>query len=320
VAEIAVVPSAPFLKLKRFKDPARYALIVTLAAIILITAIGNPRFLSPTNIFNILLQISVLGIVAAGQTLLIVSAGLDLSVGALLSVSAIVGGLIIHASGSTALGVVAAVLSGLIMGAANGALIATGRAHPFILTLGTMTLLQGAALVLSDGAPINGMGWLFDYIGLGDLFGVPTPIYFLVAVVLIVHFILSRTSLGRYAYAIGGNENATRLSGVPVGRIKIVLYAVNGLIVGIGAVVLAGVLDSALTTMGNGYELRAIAAVVIGGTPLVGGRGNVLGTFGGVLLLGLVSNSMNLLGVGANYQNLTLGLIVTIAVLLQKQR
>jgi ribose transport system permease protein len=183
-----------------------------------------------------------------------------------------------------------------------------------------MTLLQGAALVLSDGAPINGMGWLFDYIGLGDLFGVPTPIYFLVAVVLIVHFILSRTSLGRYAYAIGGNENATRLSGVPVRRIKIVLYAVNGLIVGIGAVVLAGVLDSALTTMGNGYELRAIAAVVIGGTPLVGGRGNVLGTFGGVLLLGLVSNSMNLLGVGANYQNLTLGLIVTIAVLLQKQR
>ena len=130
------------------------------------------------------------------------------------------------------------------------------------------------------------MGWLFDYIGLGDLFGVPTPIYFLIAVVLVVHFILSHTSLGRYAYAIGGNENATRLSGVPVGHIKIILYAVNGLIVGIGAVVLAGVLNSALTTMGNGYELRAIAAVVIGGTPLVGGRGNVLGTFGGVLLFG----------------------------------
>ena len=304
----------------RFGDPARYALVVTLGAIVIVTAIGNPRFLSANNLFNILLQTSVLGIVGSGQTLLIVSGGLDLSVGAMLSVSGIIGGLLIHATGSTAFGVLGAILSGMIMGGANGALVATGRAHPFILTLGTMTLLQGAALVLSGGAPMNGMGSLFDFIGLGYVLGVPTPIYFLIAAVVLVQLVLTYTSLGRYAYAIGGNENATRLSGVPVGRIKIALYAMNGLIVGVGAVVLAGILDSATTTMGAGYELRAIAAVVIGGTPLIGGRGNVIGTFGGVLLLGLVSNSMNLLGVGANYQNLTLGLIVTVAVLLQRQR
>jgi ribose/xylose/arabinose/galactoside ABC-type transport system permease subunit len=316
VADIVAALRTPL----RFGDPARYALVVTLGAIVIVTAIGNPRFLSANNLFNILLQTSVLGIVGSGQTLLIVSGGLDLSVGAMLSVSGIIGGLLIHATGSTAFGVLGAILSGMIMGGANGALVATGRAHPFILTLGTMTLLQGAALVLSGGAPMNGMGSLFDFIGLGYVLGVPTPIYFLIAAVVLVQLVLTYTSLGRYAYAIGGNENATRLSGVPVGRIKIALYAMNGLIVGVGAVVLAGILDSATTTMGAGYELRAIAAVVIGGTPLIGGRGNVIGTFGGVLLLGLVSNSMNLLGVGANYQNLTLGLIVTVAVLLQRQR
>jgi ribose/xylose/arabinose/galactoside ABC-type transport system permease subunit len=316
VADIVAALRTPL----RFGDPARYALVVTLGAIVIVTAIGNPRFLSANNLFNILLQTSVLGIVGSGQTLLIVSGGLDLSVGAMLSVSGIIGGLLIHATGSTAFGVLGAILSGMIMGGANGALVATGRAHPFILTLGTMTLLQGAALVLSGGAPMNGMGSLFDFIGLGYVLGVPTPIYFLIAAVVLVQLVLTYTLLGRYAYAIGGNENATRLSGVPVGRIKIALYAMNGLIVGVGAVVLAGILDSATTTMGAGYELRAIAAVVIGGTPLIGGRGNVIGTFGGVLLLGLVSNSMNLLGVGANYQNLTLGLIVTVAVLLQRQR
>ena len=199
----------------------------------------------------------------------------------------------------------------------NGVLVATKRATPFIVTLGTMTFLLGVAIVISGGSPINGAGMLFDVFGLGSLLGVPSPVYVLLATLVVTSVVLRRTVLGRYAFAIGGNEEAARLSGVPVRKIKIGLYTLNGLIVGVGAVVLTGIL---LPNMGTGYELRAIAAVLIGGTPLFGGRGTVIGTFGGVLLLGLVSNSMNLLGVGANYQSAVLGLIITAAVLAQKKR
>lgn len=204
-------------------------------------------------------------------------------------------------------------MTGAFIGLINGLLVATNRATPFIVTLGTMTFLQGVAIVMSGGSPINGSGSLFDIFGLGNLLGVPSPVYVLLAILIATHFFLKRTLLGRYSFAVGGNEEAARLSGVPVRRVKVGLYTLNGLIVGAGAVVLTGILDSALPNMGTGYELRAIAAVVIGGTPLFGGRGTVVGTLGGVLLLGLVSNSMNLLGVGANYQSAVLELIITAA-------
>jgi ribose/xylose/arabinose/galactoside ABC-type transport system permease subunit len=182
-----------------------------------------------------------------------------------------------------------------------------------------MTFLQGVGIVISGGSPINGAGALFDVFGLGSTLGVPNPVYVMAAVLVVIFLVLRRTLLGRYGFAIGGNEEAARLSGVPVRAVKVGLYTLNGLIVGVAAVVLTGILDSALPNMGTGYELRAIAAVVIGGTPLFGGRGSVIGTLGGVLLLGLVSNSMNLLGVGANYQSAVLGLIITAAVLLQRR-
>jgi ribose transport system permease protein len=307
------------LALRRRLDLGRYALLLTLLAIIVVTAIGNPRFFSVSNFLNILIQVSVLGIVAAGQTTLIVSAGLDLSVGAMLSVAGLVAALTIAATGSSALGMVAALATGGLIGMVNGALVSTNRATPFIVTLGTMTFLQGVAIIISRGSPINGSGQLFDIFGLGSVFGIPGPVLALLAILLIVQVYLRRTLLGRYGFAIGGGEDAARLAGVPVQRVKIAIYTLNGLVVGVGAIVLTGILDSALPTMGNGYELRSIAAVVIGGTPLFGGRGSVIGTIGGVLLLGLVSNSMNLLGVGAIYQNAVLGLIITAAVLAQKR-
>lgn len=301
-------------------DIGRYALLITLVAIVILTALGNPRFLSVNNMFNILFQVSVLGIVAYGQTFLLISAGLDLSVGAMLSVSGLTTALVIQSTGSVPLGVLAGLATGAALGFLNGLLVSTNRATPFIITLGVMTFLQGLAIIICNGSPINGSGYLFDYFGIGDLFGVPYPVYVMVLVLIAVFLLLRMTVLGRYAFAIGGNEEAARLSGIPVKQVKIALYTLNGLIVAIGAVVLTGMLDSALPNMGTGYELKAIAAVVIGGTPLLGGRGTVLGTLGGVLLLGLVSNSMNLLGVGANYQNAVLGIIITAAVILQKPR
>lgn len=298
----------------------RFALLIVLVAIIVVTAIGNPRFLSANNLLNILFQVSTLGIVAAGQTILLVAGGLDLSVGAALSVAGLATAMTIVTTGSVWLGVLAGVAAGTVIGAINGMLIATNRATPFIITLGTMTLLQGVAIVMSGGSPINGAGALFGVFGMGGLAGVPYPVYALIVSVAAIFIFLRFTSLGRYAFAIGGNEEAARLSGVPVRRVKIALYAISGLLVGGAGVVLTGILDSGLPSMGTGYELRAIAAVVIGGTPLFGGRGTVIGTLGGVLLLGLVSNSMNLLGVGANYQSVVLGLIITAAVMLHKTR
>jgi ribose/xylose/arabinose/galactoside ABC-type transport system permease subunit len=297
----------------------RFTLLIVLLLIIAVTAIGNPRFLSVNNLLNILFQVSALGIVAAGQTILLIAGGLDLSVGAALSVAGLATALTIASTGSIALAVLAGVVAGVAIGAVNGALIATNRATPFIITLGTMTFLQGVAILMSGGSPINGTGALFDVFGVGSFARVPWPVYVMLVSVGAVFLVLRFTTLGRYAFAIGGNEEASRLSGIPIRRMKIALYALNGLFVGVAGVILTGILDSGLPSMGTGYELRAIAAVVIGGTPLIGGRGTVIGTLGGVLLLGLVSNSMNLLGVGANFQSAVLGLIITAAVLLQKK-
>jgi ribose/xylose/arabinose/galactoside ABC-type transport system permease subunit len=297
----------------------RFTLLIVLLLIIVVTAIGNPRFLSVNNLLNILFQVSALGIVAAGQTILLIAGGLDLSVGAALSVAGLATALTIASTDSIALAVLAGVVAGVAIGAVNGALIATNRATPFIITLGTMTFLQGVAILMSGGSPINGTGALFDVFGTGSFARVPWPVYVMLLSIAAVFLVLRFTTLGRYAFAIGGNEEASRLSGIPVRRMKIALYALNGLFVGVAGVILTGILDSGLPSMGTGYELRAIAAVVIGGTPLIGGRGTVIGTLGGVLLLGLVSNSMNLLGVGANFQSAVLGLIITAAVLLQKK-
>lgn len=297
----------------------RYALLITLVAVVIVTAVGNPRFLSAGNLLNILFQVSTLGIVATGQTMLLIAGGLDLSVGAALSVAGLVTAIVIFSTGSVTIGVASGLGAGTLIGAINGLLVATNRATPFIITLGTMTFLQGLAIIISGGSPINGAGALFALFGLGSTLRVPNPFYVFAATLGVVFFVLRRTMLGRYAFAVGGNEEAARLSGVPVRQIKIGLYALNGMIVGVAAIVLTGILNSALPNMGVGYELRAIAAVVIGGTPLTGGRGTVLGTLGGVLLLGLVSNSINLLGVGANYQSAVLGLIITAAVLLQRK-
>jgi ribose/xylose/arabinose/galactoside ABC-type transport system permease subunit len=297
----------------------RFTLLIVLLLIIAITAIGNPRFLSVNNLLNILFQVSALGIVAAGQTILLIAGGLDLSVGAALSVAGLATALTIASTGSIALAVLAGIVAGMAIGAVNGALIATNRATPFIITLGTMTFLQGVAILMSGGSPINGTGALFDVFGTGSFARVPWPVYVMLLSIAAVFLVLRFTTLGRYAFAIGGNEEASRLSGIPIRRMKIALYALNGVFVGVAGVILTGILDSGLPSMGTGYELRAIAAVVIGGTPLMGGRGTVIGTLGGVLLLGLVSNSMNLLGVGANFQSAVLGLIIAAAVLLQKK-
>ncbi len=298
----------------------RNVLILVLLVLALITGAVNPRFLTLQNVLNIMLQISVLGIVSIGATILLISGGLDLSVGSLLSLSAYIAGLAILRFQSLPLAIFLAFCTSTGLGAFNGLLAATERAHPFIITLGMMTFLQGIAIAISRGSPINGMGGLYEALGIRDFLHIPLPVFVFLAVLVSVDFFLRYLPLGRYAYAIGGNQEATRLSGIRVGQVKITLYALNGVCVGIAAIVLSAILDSALPTMGNGYELRAVAATVIGGTPLFGGKGSVWRTLLGVLLLGLVSNSLNLMGVSANLQNVVLGAIMVMAVMFQGSR
>jgi putative xylitol transport system permease protein len=213
-----------------------------------------------------------------------------------------------------------AILAGLSVGAAvglvNGLIVAKTKVQPFISTLGMMSVLQGLALIVTNGRQIPNLGGkLFEPIGGGMVGFVPVPVIILFVIVLISHFLLRYTRWGRNWYAIGGNEETAFLSGIHVNAHKVAVYVINGLFAGIAAVILASRIGAALPLMGSGYELQSIAAVVIGGVTLTGGRGNMAGAFLGVLLLGVISNSLNMLNVSSFYQNITIGLIILLAVI-----
>jgi ribose/xylose/arabinose/galactoside ABC-type transport system permease subunit len=297
-----------------------YGTTVVLIVGIIITSIFQPVFLTVSNIANVLSQIAVLGILTMGQTIVLISGGIDLSVGSNVALSGVVAGLLFMHGVPLWFDCLAALTCATVIGLVNGVLIAQNRAHPFIITLGMLTLLEGIAELVTGGSPVNDMGALSTTLGGTIFLGIPTAVVLLFVVVVLTAFFLARTPLGRAAYAIGGNEEASYLSGVPIKRTKIYIYTLAGLIAGIAALTLSGILNAAEANIGTGLELQSIAAAVIGGTPLIGGRGGAWRSLQGVLLLGVVSNSLNLMSVGANYQNIALGIIVLIAVMVQKNR
>jgi len=243
-----------------------------------------------------------------------------LSVGSNVALSGVVAGLLFMHGVPLWIDCMVALLCATVIGLINGVLIAQNRAHPFIITLGMLTLLEGIAELVTGGSPVNDMGALATTLGGTIFFGIPTAVVLLFVVVVLTAFFLARTPLGRAAYAIGGNEEASYLSGIPIKRTKIYIYTLAGVIAGIAALTLSGILNAAEANIGTGLELQSIAAAVIGGTPLIGGRGGAWRSLQGVLLLGVISNSLNLMSVGANYQNIALGIIVLIAVMVQKNR
>jgi ribose/xylose/arabinose/galactoside ABC-type transport system permease subunit len=301
-------------------NAAAYGTTVVLIVGIIITSIFQPVFLTVSNIANVLSQIAVLGILTMGQTIVLISGGIDLSVGSNVALSGVVAGLLFMHGVPLWFDCLAALTCATVIGLVNGVLIAQNRAHPFIITLGMLTLLEGIAELVTGGSPVNDMGALSTTLGGTIFLGIPTAVVLLFVVVVLTAFFLARTPLGRAAYAIGGNEEASYLSGVPIKRTKIYIYTLAGLIAGIAALTLSGILNAAEANIGTGLELQSIAAAVIGGTPLIGGRGGAWRSLQGVLLLGVVSNSLNLMSVGANYQNIALGIIVLIAVMVQKNR
>jgi len=313
--------ASPMRRLTQAIDVQQLGIVFVLIALVIIMGIISPVFLSGRNIRNILQQVSTIGILAMGSTVLMVSGGIDLSVGSIVSVAAVVMGTMIKADLPAELAIFVGLAIGCAIGLINGLLAAYTKAHPFILTLGTMTLFQGVAIIITEGYPITDLGRRFEWIGGARIGGqVPVSVLLLLAVMMVCHLLLRYMRFGRLAYAIGGNEYTTFLAGISVRRYKILFYVVCGFFAGLGSVVLASRISSAIPNMGADYTMQAIGAAVIGGVPLEGGRGNVWGTFTGVLLLGVIANGLNLMHVDASWQYVLTGLIIIIAVIVHEQR
>lgn len=297
---------------------SRYGILLAFLALSLALSVLSPSFLAPSNLLNVLRQISVNALLAFGMTAVILGAGIDLSVGSVLAFSGAVAAGVSAAGWPAALAMPLALLLGALMGLFNGAFVAWARIAPFIATLGGLTIFRGATLVYTDGRPITGLPPAYDALGNGTALAIPVPVWVMLAFLGLTHFLLRYTALGRSIYAVGGNEEAARLSGIPIVKVKLFTYAYSGVASALGALVLTGRLNSAQPTAGSGFELDAIAAVVVGGTSLFGGRGSVLGTFLGALIIGVLNNGMNLLDVSAFYQQIVKGGVILGALLVDR--
>ena len=298
----------------------KYKSLVGLLVLIIIVTILSPSFLSTKNIFNILRQTSVNGIIAAGMTFVILTGGIDLSVGSILAISGAVCASLLASGQNIIIAVLAALIIGAMVGFLNGFIITKGKLQPFIATLATMTILRGLTLVYTDGKPITlGSGDLaikFGQIGGGKIFGIPTPALIMILVFAICTFVLKNTQMGRYTYALGSNEEATKLSGLNTDKIKIAVYTISGILASVAGIIITSRLFSAQPTAGDGYELDAIAAVVLGGTSLTGGKGKITVTIKCAIIIGVLINALNILDVSSYYQMMVKGAVILVAVLL----
>jgi ribose transport system permease protein len=297
--------------------------LVGLIVLIVAVSLASPDFLDVGNLLNVLRQTSINAVIAMGMTFVILTAGIDLSVGAILALCGAFAASLIASGSGLLIAMPIVLLAGLALGAVSGLIITYGAVQPFIATLVTMTVLRGAVLVFTNGTPIDASSGAasnaFGNLGAGYLFGIPIPVIAAAIVFAGCWLGLTQTRFGRYVYAIGGNENVTRLSGVNVTLIKIVVYAVSGLLSALAGIILTARLESAQPTAGVGYELDAIAAVVVGGTSLAGGIGSMTGTLIGALIIGILNNALNLMDVSAYYQMIAKGAVILLAVLVDRR-
>ncbi|MEH6943347.1 ribose ABC transporter permease RbsC [Bacillus sp. JJ722] len=296
--------------------------LLGLLLLVAIVSIINPSFLAPLNILNLLRQVAINALIAYGMTFVILTGGIDLSVGSILALSsALMAGMIVSGLDPIIAILIGCVL-GAMMGAINGVLVTKGKMAPFIATLATMTIFRGLTLVYTDGNPITGLGdnYAFQLFGRGYFLGIPVPAITMILTFAILWVILHKTSFGRKTYAIGGNEKAALISGIKVDRVKIMIYSLAGLLAALAGAILTSRLDSAQPTAGTSYELDAIAAVVLGGTSLSGGRGWIVGTLIGALIIGTLNNGLNLLGVSSFFQMVVKGLVILAAVMVDRKK
>lgn len=308
-------------------DKERYAALVALVILSVISSFLSEYFLQWQNLLNILRQVSYTGIIALGMTFVIVSGGIDLSVGSMAAFVGSLGILALNAlsDGSQALAVAAAIAvalgSGLACGLANGLLITKGRIAPFIVTLGTMALFRSLSLYMKDAGEFRSSSSLFGSLGSSAPGWIPVPVIVLIALAALLAFVFRRTRYGRYVRAVGSNARVARYSAIDVDRTRLIAYTLTGLLVGISAVLISMRFNSVGTsTLGVNYELDAIAAVIIGGTSMAGGRGTIWGTVIGAITLGVINNMLNMVGISPYLQGTVKGLVIIGAVFIQRQR
>jgi putative xylitol transport system permease protein len=299
-----------------------YGIVLSLVIMVVFLAFASESFLSVVNVMNILRQVSINGIMAMGMTFVILTAGIDLSIGSTLAISGVVAGHLVIGDNpvSPFLATLAGVLTGALFGTANGALIARLGVPPFVATLGMMSMARGATLLYSGGRPTPELSEDFLWLGQGFLLGIPAPVIVFAAVFLLSWIVLRFSVYGRWVYAVGGNPRSAKTSGISVNSVVFSVYVVMGALAGLAGPILASRTTTALPQAGVGYELDAIAAVVIGGTSLTGGVGSVASTLIGTLIIGVMNNGLDLMGVSSYYQQIVKGAIIVIAVLIDHTR
>lgn len=296
--------------------------LLALIVLVIFVTFLNPSFISGTNLLNLLRQVSTNALIAFGMTFVIITGGIDLSVGSTLALSsALTAGMIVSGL-DPLLAMIIGVGIGFVLGAVNGLLITKGKMAPFIATLATMTIFRGLTLVFTDGKPITGIGdsFIFKFMGRGYLFGIPFPVILTLVCFAILFMLLHKMTFGRKTFAIGGNEKAAYIAGIKSDRIKVLIYAISGMMASISGIIITSRLNSAQPTAGTSYEMDAIASVVLGGTSLSGGRGRIVGTLIGALIIGTLNNGLNLLGVSSFYQQVVKGIVIIIAVLIDRKK
>lgn len=307
---------------KKFDFTKYMALIALIILVIIITAL-NPQFIAPNNLLNLLRQASVNALIAFGMTFVILTAGIDLSVGSILAFTgAIIASMILGGTPAWLAGLIGLII-GALLGALNGVFITWGKVTPFIATLATMTIWRGATYVFTGGNPITGgkmnTNFFFQFIGQGYLFGIPFPVIITLIAFIICYILLHKTAFGRKTFALGGNEKAAFVAGVKTKKTLIIIYTISGLLAALAGFILTSRLGSAQPDAGTGYEMDAIASTVIGGASLMGGKGRMSGTLVGALLIASLSNGMNLLGINSFYQQIVKGVVILIAVMIDSQ-
>ncbi|OMW25073.1 ABC transporter permease [Burkholderia pseudomallei] len=294
--------------------------LVGLVAVCVAMVFASDSFLSAANLENVLRQVSINAIIGVGMTCVILTGGIDLSVGSVMALSGTLAAGLLVAGANGAAALAAGIGVGVALGAANGLFVAFAGMPPIIVTLATMGIARGLALIYTGGYPIDGLPDWVRFFGSSKVLGVQMPVLTMLAVYALAWLMLERMPFGRYVYAIGGNEHATRLSGVRVSRVKLAVYTFAGLTSALAALVLTGRLMSGQPNAGGGFELDAIAAVVMGGTSIAGGRGSIVGTLVGALLLGVLNNGLNMIGVNPYVQNVIKGAIILLAIYIGRER
>lgn len=297
----------------------RFGIAIAFLLLIIVLSLLSESFLTVSNLLNIARQVSINAVIAAGMTFVILTGGIDLSVGSVLAYAGAIMAGLLSSGRPVGISIIAGLALGALLGLVSGIVITKGKVQPFIATLAMLTIARGATLVYTDGRPITGLPDAFVWLGAGEIARIPVPVVIMGLVFLAAYVVLRQTVLGRYVYAIGGNEEAARLSGVNVTLYKTLVYVISGLMSATSAVILTARLNSAQPTAGVAFELDAIAAVVLGGTTLAGGEGSIGGTLLGAFIIGVINNGLNLLNVNPFYQQVVKGLVILLAVLLDRR-